>query len=343
MTSQDQSTSTDRNAVPLGVGMVRLIIGLIIPTLSVAGLVLPVALFGDELPDRVATHFNGSGTADGSMTPWNLVLFAGLVFVLPGVVLMAVAAIKSRRMPRPWPPFAAGLGTFLSALGAAIVLHTVLRQRDLADWREVSGPGLSLVFVIVGPLIVGAVAAVLARVLPYSAESTHFAADPEAEVPTMTIAEGERVVFTETIAPGWMLWLTAGFLAAAVALLVFAGWVVGLITAASALPLLLFSAMRIQADNNGLVVRSALLGWRFARIKTKDIVQASVIDVEPMKWGGWGYRGSLKLAGTAAVVMRRGPGLHLQLTGDRVFVVTMDNPSGAAAVLNATRAGAPSR
>jgi hypothetical protein len=57
-----------------------------------------------------------------------------------------------------------------------------------------------------------------------------------------------------------------------------------------------------------------------------------------MQWGGWGYRGSLKLMKQAAVVLRAGPGLRLDMTGGRVFVVTIDDPGTAAALLN-TEAG----
>lgn len=334
MTSEQEMTQVVERRAPLE----RALIGGVIPAACVAALVLPVVAFGDDLPDRVASHFDASGTPDGSMTPAQLLLWSGLLLVLPGVLMMVAAALRSRRMPRPWPPFIAGLGAFLAVLGAGIAAETVLTQRNIDDWTEASGPGWGFVVVIAASVACGVAAALLGKNLPYDRESTAFAADPAGDVPTMDLSGGERVVFVETISPGWMLWLTAAVLAVGIAFAVLTIWSVAVILAVSALPLLLFSAMRVQADQDGLTVRSALLGVRFARVRTEEIEQATVIEVEPMKWGGWGYRGSLKLAGTAAVVLRRGPGIHLNLTGDRVFVVTLDNPRSAAAVLNAHRA-----
>jgi len=65
------------------------------------------------------------------------------------------------------------------------------------------------------------------------------------------------------------------------------------------------------------------------------IESASVIDVRPMEWGGWGYRGMLTLMRQAAVVLRAGPGIRVDLADGRVFVVTVDDPETGVALLNA--------
>ena len=54
-----------------------------------------------------------------------------------------------------------------------------------------------------------------------------------------------------------------------------------------------------------------------------------------MEWGGWGYRGSLALVKKAAIVLRAGPGLRLDLLNGRTFVVTIDDPQTPAALLSA--------
>ena len=58
------------------------------------------------------------------------------------------------------------------------------------------------------------------------------------------------------------------------------------------------------------------------------------IDVRPTEWGGWGYRGSPTLMKRAAVVLRAGPGIRLDLHDGKVFVVTIDNPEIPARLLN---------
>jgi hypothetical protein len=53
-----------------------------------------------------------------------------------------------------------------------------------------------------------------------------------------------------------------------------------------------------------------------------------------MEHGGWGYRGSLKLFGRAAVVLRGGEGLQLDLADDKVLTITVDNAEEGAGLLN---------
>jgi hypothetical protein len=61
---------------------------------------------------------------------------------------------------------------------------------------------------------------------------------------------------------------------------------------------------------------------------------ATAIDVRPMRWGGWGYRGSLRWFRQAAVVVRGGPGIRVDLRDGRVFVVTVTDAATGAAALN---------
>lgn len=133
----------------------------------------------------------------------------------------------------------------------------------------------------------------------------------------------------------WALRLAVVLLFVALVLGFVANWIIAIVAALSTLPVLLLVAFRVQVDQNGMVIRSALFGIPFVTLPIDEIERAAILDVEPMKWGGWGYRGSLKLAGTAALVLRRGPGVHLTLEGDRVFVFTIDGNETAAGLLNA--------
>ncbi|NNE96045.1 MAG: DUF1648 domain-containing protein [Acidimicrobiales bacterium] len=304
-----------------------------------AAILLPaiwaVAALGDELPDPVASHFGVSGAPDRSMSPSLFFLAISLSLVVPGLGLMLAAALKSSKMPRPMPAFLAGMGAFLAAFGAAIVVQTVLSQRGLADWQDARSPGVDLVAILFASVAAGVIGALVAKGLPFYEGSTSFATSVDGDAPTMNLDDAERAVFVETISARWMLWLDAVLLVATAVLGVFAAWWVGLIMLVSAVPVLILSSFRVQADRKGLAVRSSLFGIRFARIELDEIERATVIDVEPMQWGGWGYRGSLKMMGSAAVVIRRGPGIHLQLSGKRSFVVTLDDPVTPAAILNA--------
>jgi hypothetical protein len=62
------------------------------------------------------------------------------------------------------------------------------------------------------------------------------------------------------------------------------------------------------------------------RFGPERILSTAAIDLSATQTGGWGYRGSLKLIRRASLVTRRGAALELNLSGQRRFVVTVDDP-----------------
>jgi len=96
-----------------------------------------------------------------------------------------------------------------------------------------------------------------------------------------------------------------------------------------------FSRIRVTADHTGLTVRYGFLGWPRTRVPIQRIAAARAIDIRPTEWGGWGYRGNLTLMRRAAVVLRAGPGIRLDLHDGKVFAVTIDDPDIPARLLNA--------
>ena len=95
-----------------------------------------------------------------------------------------------------------------------------------------------------------------------------------------------------------------------------------------------FAEIHARVDERGLTI--AFGPWRLPRMRwpLDKIRSVRAIDIEPMKNGGWGYRGSLALLGRAALIVRRGEGLELQLDGDRVLIVSVDDARTAAGLLN---------
>ncbi|HLX47089.1 MAG TPA: hypothetical protein VKS82_02040 [Streptosporangiaceae bacterium] len=73
--------------------------------------------------------------------------------------------------------------------------------------------------------------------------------------------------------------------------------------------------------------------WPATRLPIPSIRAVELANVDPPKSGGWGYRGSLRWQKAAALNVRRGPGLRLKLDGGRRFLITVDDPEGAAEVL----------
>ncbi len=312
----------------------RFINAAILPAATIAAPVLAIARFRDELPDPVATHWNLDGTVDGSMSLTGLLLTAGATLVLPGIALLVGTTVWSHRLPRGSAPFGAGLGAFLAVLGSAIVVSTAVEQRGLATYTDADSPAILLV--IAAATVAGLGAALLNRSLPYAPSSltSHRSGPAFSSAESMELGDAERMVFVETQSVNWLLAVAMAIFLAGVVTVVFGPILVGVILMLSALPAAALGRIRVQVDRNGVVVRSALIPLRFAKIGLADIESAGAIDVNPMSWGGWGYRGSLRVAGTAAVVTRGGPGMRLDLTKDRLFAVTLDDPDTPSRLLN---------
>jgi hypothetical protein len=72
----------------------------------------------------------------------------------------------------------------------------------------------------------------------------------------------------------------------------------------------------------------------------KQLVELDLIEsvdaqnIVPMRWGGWGYRGSMRVFRVAAVILRKGDGLVLHLRGGRRFAVTVDDAVHGATALD---------
>jgi len=142
-------------------------------------------------------------------------------------------------------------------------------------------------------------------------------------------------VWNGTLHNRWFLGLGLIFIGMVGPVAIVASWPFAMIPLFVGLITLLFSGLTTRADRFGLHVGYGLLPWPSTHIPLEEIASASAIDVRPIEWGGWGYRGSLTLVKRAAVVLRAGPGLRLDLHGGKVFVVTIDDPETPAALLNA--------
>jgi hypothetical protein len=102
----------------------------------------------------------------------------------------------------------------------------------------------------------------------------------------------------------------------------------------AAVPVLAFVEVHVQVTGDALrVLYGGSLRRPVTTVPLADVETAEVVDVRPMRHGGWGYRGSLRVFGRAAVVLRKGPGARFGLRGGRVFVVTVDDPEGLVAAV----------
>lgn len=314
----------------------RILIGAGPPALAAAAVGTYLAL-RSELPDRVASHFDFSGTPDDSMSTFEFLLATGTITAIGVVMCVGLALASSHVTDRGLAAVIGFSGGLFTGLGSAILLWTVWSQRGLDSWQDAAGPGVSLIWI----LGLGAGAGALAAWLGSRLVEHDDLDEAPAPVPAMDLAPGESAVFTRTERSRLFLWIGASSTALALVVWYLASWQFAIAPVVSAIATLALASLRVRVDGNGLRVKYGVLPWPTTNVPIERIVTASTIDVRPMQWGGWGYRGSLRLVNRAAVVHRAGPGLRLDLTGGKVLVVTVDDPEIPAAILNAELSRVP--
>lgn len=95
----------------------------------------------------------------------------------------------------------------------------------------------------------------------------------------------------------------------------------------------LFSRIRVSVDARELRISYGHLGWLRQRIDLRRVESARCSHLEPMEHGGFGYRGSLRFSGRAALVVRAGPALALALDGGKQLSISVDDAERGARVI----------
>ncbi|MFJ6350379.1 DUF1648 domain-containing protein [Streptomyces sp. NPDC092046] len=277
------------------------------------------ALWRDRLPDRLATHFGADGRADGFTAVGGYLAVSSALLLALGV---GWALFVRRRVL--WGAWATA--GFTGGL-LALQLRANLDVTDPAEARL-------RIAVLTVALAIGALAAAagwaLTRLVP--AEPAREVSVP-ADAPRLDLAAGELAGWARTTGSLPMILLGAAFLLAALVVPFFAAWPYALIPLAVGLPGTVLSRVRVHADRRGLTVRPALVARPRLRVPLDDITGATTRDVEPVAdFGGWGYRVRPAASG---VILRSGRALAVRRRDGREFVVTVDDATTAAGLLNA--------
>jgi hypothetical protein len=111
------------------------------------------------------------------------------------------------------------------------------------------------------------------------------------------------------------------------------GWFVAIVGVLVGVLCWLMSSLEVRVTDSELVVAFGPFGWPRRTIPLREIRSADVIAIEPMDWGGWGYRW-IPSAKASAAVIRRGPGIVLQLVDGRRFAVTVNDATAGAQATN---------
>ncbi|MFC7535163.1 DUF1648 domain-containing protein [Actinoplanes sp. GCM10030250] len=299
-----------------------------------AGLVwVPVAItagtwptWSGQLPDRIATHWNGTGAADQFSNTtgfWVTMLIIGIAAA--GLATGAVILAK----PAPAHFLVVASGAVTGATAGIWVSTATTTLADPIDARL----GWHFLYFVLG-MAWGAVIWATAGRLPHTIPPVTAAVDP------LDLGPTERAAYSTTLrAPVITIAMAVTAAVAAVLALTIdpSMWLILIVPALAALT---FGRIRVTVDRRGLRVVAGLLGVTIKHIPLAEIASAGAEQINPVEWGGWGYR--ITVSGRSALVLRSGPGLVVHQRDGRSFAVTLDHPETPAALLTALQMRADS-
>lgn len=280
-------------------------------------------LLRGDLPDPVPTHWGPGGDVDGTL---GLTAFtAGVLSVVLLAALVALGCVVRAGRGTALTGLAAAGATWLAALPASLYVATLVAADGVARAEDVRLPAVSIVLATVLPFVA---ALVVHRLLPAPRGPARAVPVPASSV---ALADGERVVW---VGQGSSRRLLAAGVVVGLATvpLWFAVWPAALVSLLSAVAVAWVHVVTVRVDDAGVAVSWGPAQWPRVRIALADIAAAEAAEIEPLRWGGWGYRRTTR--GRAAVA-RRGPGLVLTLHDGRRFAATVDRPEAAADLVNA--------
>ncbi|WP_269939108.1 hypothetical protein [Arthrobacter sp. HY1533] len=302
---------------------------------AVAG-VVPLAVVGvswylwrDKLPTELASHWSGSGEADGTMETGAALTLALLLTGIPAAAGLAAACIGSLRPAafRGIVGFAgvtSGMGAVTWLLSAGLTLQAGSAGKAVLGWWLAA---------LLASFLYGAVPYFLAPKPRFA--TTHHEA-------RMLLGAQESGAFSRTITSKVLLWVPPALLLVTGLLFIpvfqeghAASTWLGIGTMlASTIAVALLAHLQVTVDWRGLRIVSTFGRITLKHIRLEDVAAVEVTELRPMEWGGWGYR---VMPGRSAVIMGAGPGLILTTTGGKQFAVTVSDPDTAASLLLALR------
>lgn len=275
----------------------------------------------DRLPGQIATHFSGRGGADGFMSRPTALWFAGGLLVGLGL-LFTVLTLVTHESSGSRLTAAIGVGTAVT-LGYPLIL-TVLVNADVQDPADVELPMWHVAVLLFLGASTGALSWWLIGAGPRPV--------PTPPAPSLRLAEGEAAAWSRTTVFRPMLFVTGAVALSGLFVVSFALWWAGLLLLVLSLTCGAFAGVRVTVDRRGLTVTSTSLPRPRLTLPLGDIVGAGSVQVSALgDFGGWGYRIRPNRRG---VVLRSGEALSVRTRGGREYVVTVDDSTTAAALLN---------
>jgi hypothetical protein len=301
----------------------RRVLAAALAALAPVGLLATWLLLRGDLPDPLPTHWDLHGRVDDTLATTTLLV----VTLVPSVVLAALAVWLVRRPALHHGDRAFAVGLVWAAWLATTVFATSAVLA--AGAAEAADVGMTWWALLAVPLVPTAVAAATHAVLPAARPSVVAGTAPYDG--SLRLGDTERVAWVGSASSRGLLVLAAVLELAAV-VLVFTVWPVANLLALVGVAVFWVHAVTVRVDDRGLSAAWGPARWPRVRVDLDDVAAVTAEEVEPLAWGGWGYRATPTRTG---VVVRRGPGVVVERRSGRRFAVTVDDADGAAEVLGA--------
>ncbi len=281
----------------------------------------------DDLPDPIAIHWGTHGPDGSGSLLLNVVVLAVVSMVAAGL-LWALSFFAGRQsfLRRG----AAGLSVWFVTVLEGVSTGGLSVQRGVTNWRDAGSIGGPMLVVF----IVAAVATSLVIVLSPGDPPLPTIQPIPRSAPRLSISDSEQASWIrEVFSPGYRVTLWSTVIAVAVVGILVGYWAITLaVGIVLGLAFVLFMHWVVTVNEDGLTVRSVLGRPRF-RVPLDEVIEAKEVEVRPIaEFGGFGVRGDKR--GRIGVIVRKGPAIEVHRTGDRIFIVTVDDAATAAALLN---------
>lgn len=298
----------------------------------VLGTYLPMR---DRLPDPLPVHWNLSGAVDGTAS---LPVFFGVVLGIATLLALGVIAVIALLRPDVAARTVASLVMFGVWITAGTWLVTALLADGAARAQEVALPWYAVLALVLVPALIGIGTY---AVLPGQWQTDWArASGGQAGSSSLVLSPDESVMWLDQSRSRVMQMIAVVLVAAALGALILlpadamaGSGIAAVVFFATAALIAWMSQITVRIDERGVHTLWGPLYWPRGLIPLAQIAAVRAEEINPLQWGGWGYR--ISKLGTA-IVIRRGPGLVISRGGHRPdHAITLPHAAEGADVLRA--------
>jgi len=305
------------------VGFARMSVAAALATLPVIAIVWSLLAWWPTLPAELPAQWSGDEVVSRLPT----FFFAATAVVISGAAAAFAwhAALSPRSYERHRRVFLISGSVAAVTAAAWLISASVVRNPD----QEIGAAGLL------------AIAALFYGLVSFALAPTNLPAEKAEEPDDLEVKPSGTLAWSRTQVVPMFVWASAICVLAAIVFgylpLILTGaeasnLSVAIVTSLLAVIFYAGARIRVTVDLRGLRALSATVGIRLVSVRLADATSARATILEPLRWGGWGYRMGPR---GRALVLRGGPAIVVTVRGGVEVAVTTPDAEQAVSVLRA--------